>query len=140
MIYGVHDSLPRLVAQSLQMLDEICSDTSLYVLENCIVSYSLEGGNSALKFFSAQLQQEEYKLYAALFLAQLGEHKQTFPIFAEALNSDDEYEVHTAILGLAEIDSEEATQLIFNLDPSKNRCSPREARWSFDFINFNERR
>ena len=140
MIYGVHDSLPRLVARSLQMLDEICSDTSLYVLENCIVSYFLEGGNSALKFFTSQLQQEKYKLYAALFLARLGEHKQTFPIFAVALNSEDDYEVHTAILGLAAMGTEEAVQLIANLPPEKNRYSPKKMRWSFNFTNFNERR
>jgi len=85
MIYGVRESLPRLVTQSLQILSEICNDAPENVLENCIVSYGLEGGSAAKSFFNSQLQQEEYKLYAAVFLAQLGEHKQTFPIFAAAL-------------------------------------------------------
>jgi len=140
MIYGINDSLPRLVAQSLQILNGICSDTSLYVLENCIVSYFMEGGTSAINFFNSQLQIEEYKLYAAVFLARLGEHETTFPIFETALNSDDNYEVHLAIMGLAFINTEEATQLIFSLDPEKNRYSPREMRWNFDYIHFEERR
>ena len=98
------------------------------------------GGTSAINFFNAQLKQEEHKLYAALFLAQLGEYKQTFPIFVAALSSDDEYEVHTAIMGLATIGTEEALELIINLPPEKNRCAPKVARFNFDFNNFNERR
>jgi len=140
MIYGVNDSLPRLITQSLQLLNEICRDTSLYVMENCIVSYFMEGGNSAINFFNSQLQIEEYKLYAAVFLARLGEHKTTFPIFADALSSDDNYEVYLAIMGLAFMGTEEAIQMVLNLDPDKNRFSPREMRWSFDYIHFEERR
>jgi len=140
MIYGINDSIPHLIAQSLQMLNEISNDTSLYVFENCIVSYCMEGGTSAINFFNSQLQIEEYKLYAAVFLARLGEHKTTFSIFEKALSSDDNYEVHLAIMGLAFINTEEATQLIFSLDPDKNRYSPREMRWNFDYIHFEKRR
>jgi len=140
MIYGVNDSLPHLVAQSLQILNGIRRDTSLYVQENCILSYFMEGGNAGKSFFNSQLQIEEYKLYAALFLAQLGEQKQTFPIFEKAIRSDDEYEIHFAIMGLVTIGTEEAFQLILNFDPSKNKYSPRKMRWNFDYINFEERR
>ena len=115
MIYGTNDSLPRLVTQSLQILDEICRDTSLYVLENCILSYCMEGGSAAKSFFYTQLQQEESKLYAAVFLARLGEHKTTFPIFENALSSDDNNEIHLAIMGLAMMGTEEAIQLILSL-------------------------
>lgn len=62
----------------------------------------------------------------------MGEYEQTFPIFAAALNSDDEYEVHTAVMGLAEIGTDEAMQLIINLPPEKYRLSPRK-----QLINFN---
>jgi hypothetical protein len=138
MIYGINDSPPHLVAQSLQILNDICGDTSLYVLENCILCYFLEGGNSAKNFFISQLQQEENKLYAALFLAQLGEHKTTFSIFEKTLSSDDEYDIHLAIMGLAFIDTEEAIQLILNIDPKKNRYAPKEMRWNFNYLDINK--
>ena len=139
-IYGVCDSLPHLVAQATTILDEIAYDCPEDVLEHCILSYFMTGGNAAINFFNSHLEKEEYRLYAALFLAELGEHKTTFPIFKAALSSDDEYEVHAAIMGLATIDTEEASQLIDNLPPSKNRCTPKEMRFNFDFKNFNERR
>jgi len=135
-IYGIRDSLPHLVEQSITILDEIGYDCPEDVLEHCILSYWMIGGDAALNFFNSQLEQEKNKLYAALFLAQLGEHKQTFPIFAAALSSDDEYEVHTAIIGLAAIGTEEAIELIINLPPEKNRCTPKVARFNFDFKNF----
>jgi len=119
---------------------QLRDDFPVDVLENCIISYFLESGKSAENFFISQLHNEEYKLYAALFLAQLGEHKQTFPIFAAALERYDEYEIHIAILGLATIGTEEALQLILNLSHEKNSYSPKEARWNFDYINFEERR
>ena len=139
-IYGINDSLPRLVAQAITILDDIAYDCPEDLLEHCILSYNMIGGTAALNFFSSHLEKKEYRLYAALFLARLGEHKQTFPIFAAALSSDDEYEVHLAILGLAAIGTEEASQLIDNLPPEKNRCTLKEARYNFDFNNFNERR
>jgi len=139
-IYGIRDSLPHLVEQSIAILDEICYDCPEDVLEHCILSYLMIGGNAALKFFNSHLEKEEFKLYAALVLARLGEHQQTFPIFKAALSSDDEYEVHTAIMGLATIGTEEASQLMDNLPPERNRCAPRVMRFNFDFKNFNERR
>ena len=139
-IYGVRDSLPHLVAQAIAILDEIGYDCPEDVLEHCILSYWMIGGDGAIDFFSSHLEKEEFKLYAALFLAELGEHKSTFPIFKAALSSDDEYEVHTAIMGLATIDTEEASQLTDNLPQEKNRCAPKEMRFNFDFNNFNEKR
>jgi len=132
MIYGIHDAQSPLVEKSIAILEEICYDAPTDVLAACILNYFNLKDSTAINFFNAQLEQEEYKLYAAFFLAQLGEHKKTFPIFAAALNSDDEYEVHTAILGLAEIDSEEAIQLIINLPLEKNKVTLRER-----LINFN---
>jgi len=139
-IYGTTDSLPRLVAQAIAILDEIGYDYPEDVLEYSILSYLMLGGDAAINFFNSQLEKEEFKLYAALFLAQLGEHKQTFPIFKAALRSDDEYEVHTAVMGLAAIGTAEAIELMINLPPEKNRCAPKVARYNFDFKNFNERR
>jgi hypothetical protein len=132
MIFGVHDDMPALKEQAIAILDEICYDAPADVLANCIVNYFNIGNNKAIKFFNSQLEQDEFKLYAALFLAKLGEHKQTFPIFAAALSSDDEYEVYTAVMGLAEIGTDEALQLITNLPPEKNRLTQKER-----LINFN---
>jgi hypothetical protein len=140
MIFGVYDAQPHLVEQSLQILNEICDEASEQVLENCVLSYLMSEDPAAINFFSTQMQQEEYQLYAALFLVQMGEYNQTFPIFAAALSSDDLYEVHTAVMGLATIGTEEAIEMILNLDPEKNRYHPKEARWSFEYINFEERR
>jgi len=142
MIYGTTDSLPSLIAQSVSILNEIGDDCPEDMLEYCILSYYLGGGNAALNFFGSQLEQEEYRLYAALFLAELGEYETTFPIFAEALSSNDDYDLHLAILGLATIGTEAAMQLVLNLPPEKNRYSPKPARWNFDCfnININERR
>ena len=139
-IYGTNDSLSSLIEKSITILNEIGYNCPEDVLEHCILSYWMIGGEAALNFFSVHLEKEEYRLYAALFLAQLGEYKQTFPIFKSALSSDDEYEVHTAIMGLATIGTEEALELITNLPPEKNRCAPKIARFNFDFNNFNERR
>ena len=139
-IYGTNDSLSSLIEKSTTILDEIGYNCPEDALEYCILSYWMIGGNAALNFFNSHLEKEEYRLYAALFLAQLGEYKQTFPIFKSALSSNDEYEVHTAIMGLAAIGTEEASQLIDNLPPEKNRCAPKVARFNFDFNNFNERR
>jgi tetratricopeptide (TPR) repeat protein len=139
-IYGIRDSLPHLVAQSVTILDEIGYNCPEDILEHCILSYWMIGGNAAINFFSSHLEKEEYRLYAALFLAQLGEHKKTFPIFKAALSSDDEYKVHTAAMGLAAISTEEAIELLINLPTNKNRCALKVARFNFDFNNFNERR
>jgi len=124
--------LTVLTEQSITILDEICYDAPADLLATCILNYFNLKDSAAIKFFNSHLEKEEYKLYAALFLARLGEHKQTFPIFAATLSSDDEYEVHTAILGLAAIDTEEATELLINLPPEKNRVTQRER-----LINFN---
>jgi tetratricopeptide (TPR) repeat protein len=132
MVFGVHGTFPDLKEKAITMLDEICYEAEADVLTTCILSYFNLKCDKAIKFFNAQLEQEEFKLYAALFLARLGEHKQTFPIFAAALSSDDEYEVHTAILGLAAINTEEATELIMNLPEEKSRVSQKER-----LINFN---
>jgi HEAT repeat protein len=132
MVFGVHGATPDLKEKSITILDEICYDAPLEVLATCILNYFNIGESAAIKFFNSHLEKEEFKLYAALFLAQLGEHKQTFPIFAAALSSEDEYEVHTAIMGLAAIGTEEAIELILNLPPEKNRLTLRER-----LINFN---
>jgi hypothetical protein len=132
MIYGIYDTQPPLVEKAVSILDEICYDAPVDILANCILNYFNLGDSTAIRFFYGQLQKEEYTLYAAYFLAQLGEYKQTFPIFAAALDSNDEYEVHTAIMGLAAINTEEATELIINLPPEKNRLTVRER-----LINFN---
>jgi len=132
MVFGVHGATPNLKEKAINMLDEICYDAPKDVLASCILSYFNMGGDKAIKFFNSQLEQDEFKLYAALFLARLGEHEQTFPIFAAALNSEDEHEVHTAVMGLAAIGTEEAIELILNLPPEKNRLTQRER-----LINFN---
>jgi hypothetical protein len=132
MVFGVHGANPDLKEKAISILDEICYDAPLETLAACILNYFNLGESAAIKFFTSHLEKEEFKLYAAFFLARLGEHKQTFPIFANALNSDDEYEVHTAILGLAAIGTEEATELLINLPPEKNRLTQREP-----LINFN---
>jgi len=132
MIFGVHGVIPDLKEKAITILDEICYDAPADVLAICILNYFNIGGDAAIRFFNSHLEKEEFKLYAALFLARLGEHKQTFSIFAAALSSDDEYEVYIAIMGLAAIDSEEATELLINLPPEKNRVTPQES-----LINFN---
>ena len=86
--------------QSIKILDEICLDAPPQILGSCILNYFSLRGDIAIEFFTAQLQQEEFKLYAALFLAQLGEYKQAIPILVEALSSEDTYEIHLAIMGL----------------------------------------
>jgi len=132
MTFGIHEDDSGLKEQSVNLLDEICVDASVDILGSCIFNYFNLGDSAAINFFNAHLEKEEYRVYAALFLAQLGEHKTTFPIFAEALSSDDEYEVHTAIIGLAAIGTEEALDLITKLPPEKNRVTLRER-----LINFN---
>jgi hypothetical protein len=132
MVFGVHDSYPDLKEKSVSILDEICYDAPLNVLATCILNYFNIGGSSAMKFFNSHLEKEEFKLYAALFLAQLGEHKQTFPIFAVALSSDDNYEVHTAIMGLVAIGTEEAMQLIGNIPREKTKYTLKESLIDFD--------
>jgi hypothetical protein len=132
MVFGIDFNYTGLKTQAMLLLDEICYDAPLDVLESCVLNYFKLGGKEAIQFFTAQLEQEEFKLYAALFLAQLGEHTQTFPIFADALNSDDNYNVHLAVMGLATIGTEEATQLILNLDPIKNRYTPKRMRWNIN--------
>jgi len=125
MVYGVHGSTPNLKEEAIAVLDAICYDAPADVLATCILNYFNIKGDTAIKFFNSHLEKEEFKLYAALFLARMGEHKQTFPIFAAALNSDDEYVVHTAVMGLAAINTEEATELLINLPPKKNRLTQR---------------
>jgi len=132
MVFGVYGDEPDLKEKAIPILDEICYDAPFDVLATCILNYFNLKDSTAITFFNAQLEKEEFKLYAALFLARLGEHNQTFSIFAAALNSDDEYEVHTAIIGLAELNTEEATALVLNLPPEKNRLTHRER-----LINFN---
>jgi len=124
--------LTVLTEQAVSLLDEICYNAPTDILANCILNYFNLGDSTAVSFFNAQLQKEEYRLYAAYFLARLGEHKQTFPIFAAALSSDDEYEVHKAIMGLAAINTEEAIELIINLPPEKNRLTARERLIKFN--------
>jgi len=102
------------------------------------MNYFKIGGDAALKFFYEQLKQKEFELYAALFLAKLGEKTTTFPIFAANLSSDDEYEVHTAILGLAEINTEEAIELIINLPEEKNRVTLKESQINFNLMDLKE--
>jgi len=138
MIYGVFENDAILKQQSLTLLEGICDEATDNVLENCVLSFILEGGNAAINFFSSQFQQEKNKLYAAVNLAQLGEHKQTFPIFTDALDSEDNYEIHLAIMGFAYIGSEEAMKFLLNLDPEKNRYHPQESRWNFEIMNFKE--
>jgi len=132
MVFGVYGTYPELKEKSVSILDEICYDAPFDVLATCIVNYFNLKDSAALNFFNAQLENEEFKLQAALFWARLGEHKQTFPIFAAALDSNDEYEVHTAVLGLAAIGTEEAIELIVNLPPEKNRVKLRERLINFD--------
>ena len=133
MVFGVHASYTDLKDEAIILLNEICYDAPVDALAHCIVSYfNLGEEDAAMKFFYSQLEQGAFKVYAALFLAELGEHKKTFPIFAAALDSEDEYEVHTAIMGLEEIGTEEAIDLIENLPPEKNRFLLRER-----LINFN---
>jgi hypothetical protein len=132
MVFGVHGIYPDLKEKAISILDEICYDAPVDVLATCILNYFNLKESAAINFFNAQLEKEEFKLYAALFLARLGEYKQTFPIFTTALSSDDEYEVHTAILGLVAVGTEEATALILNLPPEKNRLTHKER-----LINFN---
>jgi len=132
MVFGVHGTFPNLKDKAINTLDEICYEAEVEILATCILNYFNLKDSAAIKFFNAQLENEEFKLYAALFLARLGEHKQTFPIFAAALSSENEYEVYTAILGLAAINTEEATALILNLPPEKNRLTHRERLINFD--------
>ena len=132
MVFGVHDSYPDLKEKATSILDEICYDAPVDVLATCILNYFNLGGGSAIKFFNSHLEIEEYKLYAALFLAQLGEYKQTFPIFAAALRSDDDYEIHLAVMGLVAMGTEEAMQLIRNLPPEKNKYTPKKSLINFD--------
>jgi len=132
MAFGVRDSYPDLKEQAISILDEICYDAPADVLASCILSYFNIGGDKAIKFFNSQLEQDEFKLYAALFLVQLGEHKQTFSIFAATLSSEDNYEIHTAIIGLTAIGSEEAIQLIRNLPPEKNKYKLKRSLLDFD--------
>jgi hypothetical protein len=139
MVFGVYDNKPALKEQSIALLDEICYDAPLDLLATCILNYFKLKGSAALNFFNAHLEKEEFKLHAALFLARLGESKQTFPIFAEALSSDDEYEVHTAVLGLAAIGTEEALELLSNLPPEKNSCSPKVSRINFNLNEIKKR-
>jgi len=135
MVFGVHTSYTNLKEEAIQMLDEICYDEPADVLVGCIMNYFKIGGAASFKFFYEQLKQKEFELYAALFLARLGEHKQTFPIFAAALSSEDEYEVHTAILGLAAINTDEAIELIMNLPEEKNRVSQKERLIKFNLMD-----
>jgi len=138
MIFGVYDFDKKLKDESISILDEICYDAPLDVLESCILNYFNIGGEAAIDFFNSQLKEEEFALYVALFLAELGEHKTTFPIFEEALDSKDNYEIYIAVMGLAKIGTEEAIELILQLSPDKNKYPPKRARSSFDFMNINK--
>ena len=135
MVFGIHDANLDLKEQAIKMLDEICVDAPPQILGSCILNYFSLRGDMAIKFFTAQLKQEEFKLYAALFLAQLGEHEQAFPILVEALSSEDTYEIHTAVMGLAAIGTGEAIQLIRNLPPEKNRHTLKRPQINFDLMN-----
>ena len=135
MVFGTHFSFSNLKEQAIKILDEICWDAPEDILAVCILNYFNLKGEMAKNFFYSQLEQEEYKLHAALFLAQLGEHKQTFPIFAEALNSNDEYDIQTAVMGLAAIGTEEAKELVINLPPEKNRYHPKEPQINFNLMD-----
>ena len=135
MVYGVHGTYPLLKEKSISILDEICYDAPADVLVSCILSYFNLQGTSAINFFKLHLKQKEFKLYAALFLAQFGEHEQTFPIFAEALGSEDNYEVHLAILGLEAIRTEEALQLLRTIPLEKNKYTLPEPLFNFDLMD-----
>ncbi|MDR2970501.1 MAG: hypothetical protein LBU83_01030 [Bacteroidales bacterium] len=132
MFFGIYNAKLDLKEQSIKMLDEICEDASPLILGSCILNYFSLRGEIAISFFTTQLKQEEFKLYAALFLAQLGEHKHAFPILVEALSSEDTYEVHLAVMGLEAIDTGEAYQLIRNLPPNKNRYALKRPQIHFD--------
>jgi len=138
MAFGIQYPYLGLKEESVSILEEICVDTSLHILGNCIFNYFSLGGDTALQFFTAQLAQKEYELYAALFLAQLGEHIQTFPLFEEALSSEDSYEVHLAIMGLVTIGTEEAIELVLKLPPENRRSTPKRSLINFDYRNIKE--
>jgi len=102
--------------EAVRLTDAFCgAQQGLYAdcaNSDCSQLYYYMGGETALNFFFYCFENEETRLPAALKLALLGEYKKTFPVFAEAINSDNNNDIITALQGLKAIGTEEAYLLI----------------------------
>ena len=133
MVWGVYTFNPEFKEKSVNILDEICYNSSLdYATDaGCIWAYIKVGGISAINFFNSRFEQQKgaKKVEDALFLAWLGEYEKTFPIFVEIMNKGGVgMDIIYAIKGLAIIGTEEALRLIGTQIQSTNEWIAREAQ------------
>jgi tetratricopeptide (TPR) repeat protein len=111
--------------KALSVLDEYCLKME-EMNQECIWSYYMTGNNlSSINYFVHYLNDEYYKLSAAVMLSRLGSYEQSFPIFRETIEkyaknepfkdycgNDYESRITGTLLGLARVGTEEAISLI----------------------------
>ena len=130
---GKHNERWDIMEEALRLTDAFCGKQSeLYAnctSLHCSQLYYYIGGKTALGFFSYCLENEGTRLSAALKLALLGEYEKTFPIFAEAINSENSNDIFIALQGLNAIGTEAAYRLMKAQTQNENESVAKTAQW-----------
>jgi len=126
---------------AVPVLNAVCFCKDDDILQKCIWSYYIVGGENAINYFNLMFEQDESrKPAAALFLAELGEYEKALPYFVEIMNTGGiGNQILYAIKGLAAIGTEEAFKLIKEQTQNKNEVIAKEAKWIFNYIDIKRR-
>ena len=131
-VLGIYASNSELKDEAIKLLDEVCYNSPKYsdVEHDCIWTFYKLGGKPAIDFINAWGERIGgwRKISAAVFIAEMGEYETTFPIFEEAIHSEDIDAVAEAIDGLAVIGTEEAIHLIEKQTNSENEIISKRAQ------------
>lgn len=105
-------------------LDCFCYDTNGLIDSLCVGIYDFAGYHEpAIRFYEIFFNRSERfedKLSAALKLAEYGYYEMSFPIFVEALKSDNQETVCSGLFGLAIVGDDISIQLIKDETSNKN--------------------
>ena len=109
-----------------QALNSVCFCKDNDFIDKCLWSYYIIGNESAIRYFNYFLEFPESRVWAANYLAELGEYEKTFPIFVESIDSGKN--IILSILGLAIIGTEDALRLIEEQTQNKNEIIAKKAQ------------
>ena len=118
-------------------LNSVCFCKDDDIQNKCLWSYYTIGNESAIRYFNYFFDFPESKLWAALFLARLGEYEKTFPVFVEAIHN--KTGINAALYGLAAIGTEESFLLIKEQIQNENEMIAKTAKWIFQYIDIKRR-
>jgi len=123
---------------AIPVLNSVCFCKDYDIQNKCLWSYYVIGNEPAVSYFNYFFEFSESKLWAAHYLAELGEYEKTFPVFVEAISSGTG--INTALYGLAAIGTEEAFQLIREQTQNKNEMIAKTAKWILQYIDIERRK